>query len=242
MKGVVLAGGNGTRLLPLTEVTNKHLLPVYNKPMIFYPLETLVKAGIKEVMVIVSGYYAGDFIKILKNGREFGLDKLEFAYQENAYGIADALSLAKNFANGGNITVMLGDNTTNADITKQVSEFESGAHIFLKGVEDPTQFGVPKFDVNNNIIKIIEKPKKYTHSLAVTGMYIYDNNVFDYIDKCKPSKRNELEITDVNNMYAKDRSLEFTYLNKKIFWKDAGTIDNLFEANKFWRKLHNECS
>lgn len=238
MKGVILAGGNGTRLLPLTLVTNKHLLPVYNKPMIYYPLETLVKAGIKEVMVVVSGHYAGDFIRILKNGREFGLDKLEFAYQEHAHGIADALSAAKNFANGGNITVMLGDNTTNADITKQVSEFESGAHIFLKEVEDPTQFGVPKFDVYNNFIKIVEKPRTYTYPLAVTGMYIYDNKVFDYIKKCKPSKRNELEITDVNNFYAKNNSLEFTLLSKKIFWKDAGTIKSLFDASKFWGKLN----
>lgn len=234
MKGVVLAGGLGTRLYPLTYATNKHLLPVYNKPMIFYPVGTLVRAGIKEVMVVTGGPHAGHFIRVLKNGKELGIKHLEFAYQENEGGIADALSLAEDFSDECPLAVILGDNTTDADISKEVSLFKSGAMIFLKKVPDPERFGVPVFDKKNpkKIIKIEEKPKKPKSSYAVTGLYIYDNKVFDYIKKTNPSKRGELEITDVNNFYIKEGKLRWAPL--KGFWSDAGTFRTLLLANKYW--------
>ena len=200
MKGVILAGGLATRLYPLTFATNKHLLPVYNKPMIFYPIQTLVKAGVTEVLVIVSGPHSGHFIQVLKNGKELGLTHLEFAYQENPKGgIADALSLAEKFANNEPITVILGDNTTDADITDAITSFKTGALVFLKQVPDPQRFGVPRFDKHNSnkIVEIIEKPKIPPSNYAVTGLYVYDNKVFHYIKKCDPgfAGRNELEIT-----------------------------------------------
>jgi glucose-1-phosphate thymidylyltransferase len=234
MKGVVLAGGLGTRLYPLTFATNKHLLPVYNKPMIFYPIETLIKAGIKEILVVTGGPHAGHFLRVLKNGKELGVKHLEYAYQEGEGGIAQALSLAEDFADGGPLTVVLGDNTTDADIGKAVREFKEGAVIFLKKVSDPQRFGVPVFDPKNpkRIIKIEEKPKKPKSNYAVTGLYIYDNKVFDFIRKCKPSKRGELEITDVHNFYIKEGSLRWEEL--KGFWSDAGTFKSLFEASKYW--------
>ncbi len=234
MKGVVLAGGLGTRLYPLTFATNKHLLPVYNKPMIFYPIETLIKAGVKEILVVTGGPHAGHFLRVLKNGKELGVKHLEYAYQEGEGGIAQALSLAEDFANGGPLTVVLGDNTTDADIGEAVREFKEGAVIFLKKVSDPQRFGVPVFDPKNpeRIIKIEEKPKKPKSNYAVTGLYIYDNKVFDFIKKCKPSKRGELEITDVHNFYIKEGSLRWEEL--KGFWSDAGTFKSLFEASKYW--------
>lgn len=237
MKGVILAGGLATRLYPLTYATNKHLLPVYNKPMIFYPITTLVNAGIKEILIVVSGPHAGDFIAVLKNGKELGIKHLEYAYQENPKGgIADALSLAEDFADGGNITVILGDNTTDADISKPVKEFKKGALIFLKKVPDPSRFGVPRFDPKNpkKIIEIIEKPKNPPSEYAVTGLYIYDNQVFDFIRKCKPSWRGELEITDVNNFYIQKGELSWAELSG--YWLDAGTFESLFAANLYWAK------
>lgn len=236
MKGVILAGGLGTRLYPLTFATNKHLLPVYNKPMIFYPLNTLVRAGIKEVMVVTGGPYAGDFIRILKNGQDFGLEHLEYAYQEKEGGIAEALSLASEFVDGDNATVILGDNTTDFDITSDVKNFKEGALVFIKEVPDPERFGVPIFDQKSTgkIKKIVEKPKNPPNSFAVTGLYIYDKQVFNFIKNIKPSGRGELEITDVNNHYAKVGQLRY----KKItgFWRDAGTFETLFEAGAFWAK------
>ncbi|MDH7476688.1 MAG: sugar phosphate nucleotidyltransferase [Microgenomates group bacterium] len=239
MKGVILAGGLATRLYPLTFATNKHLLPVYDKPMIYYPIQTLVKAGITEILVITSGPHAGHFISVLKNGKEFGVKHLEYAYQENPKGgIADALALSEDFADGQPITVILGDNTTDADITKPVKNFKKGAIIFLKKVPDPKRFGVPKFDPKDHkkIIEIIEKPKNPPSNFAVTGLYIYDNQVFDFIKKCHPdfAGRNELEITEVNNFYLKKKQLQWAELDG--YWLDAGTFDTLFLANLYWAK------
>ncbi len=231
MRGVITAGGEGTRLGPLTQVVNKHLLPVYSKPMIYYPIETLVKAGIKEILIVVSGQFGGDFIRILKNGKEFGLNKIEYAYQEKPGGIAEALSLAENFAGSDNIAVMLGDNTADIDISDNVRNFNHGCHIFLKEVPNPQSFGVPTFK-DSKITEIIEKPFDPKSPYAVTGIYLYDNKVFDYIRQCKPSKRNELEISDVNNLYIQNNNLTYSFLSG--FWKDAGSADNLFLANQYW--------
>jgi len=243
MKGVILAGGLATRLYPLTFATNKHLLPIYDKPMIYYPIQTLVKSGIKEIMVIVSGPHAGHFIPVLKNGHEFGVKHLEFAYQERPNGgIADALSLAEDFADEKPITVILGDNTTDANIKDTVANFQQGAMIFLKKVNDPQRFGVPIFDPNNpqKIIKIVEKPQQPPNNYAVTGLYIYDQDVFKYIKQCQPSDRGELEITDVNNFYVQKNQLYWAELNG--FWSDAGTFDSLLAANNYWankKKINN---
>ena len=234
MKGIILAGGKGTRLFPLTYATNKHLLPVYDKPMIFYPIQTLVNAGITQVMIVVSGEHAGHFIRVLRNGKELGLKHLEYGYQENPVGgIADALSICEDFLDGEPATVILGDNPTDANIAQPVKNFKDGAMVFLKEVPDPQRFGVPIFDEQGDkIVHIEEKPKKPTNNYAVTGLYIYDGKVFDYIKKCKPSNRNELEITDVNNFYIKSNKLKWTILNG--FWRDAGTFQTIFEANKYW--------
>ncbi|MCL5435392.1 MAG: sugar phosphate nucleotidyltransferase [Patescibacteria group bacterium] len=242
MKGVILAGGLGTRLYPLTHVTNKHLLPVYDRPMIFYPIQTLVKAGITEVLLVTSGPHVGHFLGVLKNGKELGLTHLEYAYQEKPDGgIADALSLAQDFADGENITVILGDNTTDADISNEVSNFDKGALVFLKKVEDPKRFGVAVFDKEDptKVIAIEEKPKQPKSDMAVTGLYIYDSSVFKYINETKPSNRGELEITDVNNAYVEKGKLRWAELNG--FWSDAGTFQSLFESNSYWfNKLKSE--
>lgn len=232
MKGAVLAGGLGTRLYPLTYATNKHLLPVFDKPMIYYPIATLVKAGIREVMVVTGGPHAGDFLSVLQNGRHLGLDHLEYAYQANEGGIAEALSLCEDFADGQSLTVILGDNTTDADIGPAVRSFQRGARIFLKRVPDPERFGVPVFDDKGRIVAIEEKPRKPKSDFAVTGLYIYDNRVFEFIRQCKPSERGELEITDVNNMYIQLGELDWVELEG--FWSDAGTFESLYRTNKFW--------
>lgn len=236
MKGVILAGGLGTRLYPLTKVTNKHLLPVYNKPMIFYPIETLVRAGITDIMVVTGGPHCGHFMSILKNGQELGIKHLEYAYQENEGGIADALSLAKDFAENDSVMVILGDNTSDADIAESVNNFKEGALIFLKEVADPERFGIATFDPTDQskIIKITEKPQNPDSKWAVTGVYIYDNRVFDFISQIKPSDRGELEITDVNNKYVEQGQLRWSEL--KGYWWDAGTFDTLLEANNYWAK------
>jgi len=236
MKGVVLAGGLGTRLYPLTYATNKHLLPVYDKPMIYYPIKTLVSAGIKEVIVVTGGPHAGHFLRVLKTGEELGLKHLAYTFQEREGGIAEALSLCQDFADGEPVTVILGDNTTDADISKAVQTFEAGARIFLKRVPDPERFGVPVFDPKDRkkIIKIEEKPKKPKSNYAVTGLYIYDNRVFDFISKCKPSDRGELEITDVNNFYIKEGKM--SWANLSGFWSDAGTFDSLHHSSSYWAR------
>lgn len=234
MKGVVLAGGLGTRLYPLTHATNKHLLPVYDRPMVFYPIETLVNAGIKEILVVVGGPHAGHFIRVLKNGKELGVGHLEYAYQEKPDGgIADALALAYDFADGGPVTVILGDNTTDAQIGEYVKNFKNGAMVFLKKVPDPERYGVPEFSKDGKqIVKIEEKPLHPKSKYAVTGLYIYDNYVFDVVKTLKPSARGQLEITDVNNAYIKKGKLGWAELQG--FWTDAGTHDSLFRANLYW--------
>lgn len=235
MKGIVLAGGLGTRLYPLTHVTNKHLLPVYDKPMIFYPIQTLVNAGIKHILIITSGPHVGHYLGVLKNGKELGVDHLEYAYQEKPDGgIADALSLAADFAENDNMAVILGDNTTDADISQEVASFKKGAKLFLKQVQDPTRYGVAEFDPadDTKIIGIEEKPKDPKSNYAVTGLYLYDKTVFDRIKTIKPSERGQLEITDVNNAYIKTNELSWAEL--KGFWSDAGTVKSLFAANQFW--------
>jgi len=237
MKGVILAGGLGTRLYPLTYATNKHLLPVYDKPMIYYPIQTLVKAGIRDIMIVVSGPYSGHFIHVLKNGKDFGVEHLEYAYQERPDGgIADALSIAEDFSDNQPITVILGDNTTDADISSSVHDFKEGGMVFLKKVIDPKRFGVPRFDPKDpsKIIEIIEKPKDPPSNFAVTGLYIYDNKVFDFVKKCDPNYigRGELEITEVNNYYLKENVLRWAELNG--YWLDAGTFDTLYAASSHW--------
>jgi len=235
MKGVICAGGLATRLYPLTFATNKHLLPVYDKPMIYYPIKTLVEAGIDEILVIASGPHTGHFLNVLKNGKEFGISHLEYAYQENPKGgIADAVALAEEFAQGESITVILGDNTTDASIKDAVTNFKDGAVVFLKEVPDPQRFGVPRFDAEQKITEIIEKPSAPPSDYAVTGLYIYDNKVFDYIRQTKPSARGEKEITAVNNCYIKDGALQWAKLSG--YWLDAGTFETLLTANIFWAK------
>ncbi|MCM8777060.1 MAG: sugar phosphate nucleotidyltransferase [Candidatus Omnitrophica bacterium] len=231
MKGVVLAGGLGTRLYPLTKVTNKHLLPVYNKPMIYYPIQTLVDAGIKDILIVTGGNSAGDFLRLLGNGKEFGLKHLNYTYQEGEGGIAAALSLAEHFVGNNRFVVILGDNIIEKSIKKEVEVFKKqkeGARILLKEVENPERFGVAEIE-NGKIIKIIEKPKKPPSNLAVTGIYMYDSYAFDIIKTLKPSDRGELEITDVNNRYLQEGKLTFGILNG--WWTDAGTFESLLRAN-----------
>lgn len=223
MKGVILAGGTGSRLLPLTKVTNKHLLPIYNKPMIFYPIECMVKAGIDEVLLVTGGNNAGDFIRLLGNGREFGLKSLNYAYQEGAGGIADALSLAEDFADGQPILLILGDNILEYAITDICRKFRhqgAGAKILLSQVENPSAYGVAELAPDGRVLRIVEKPQNPTSNWAVIGVYFYDAKVFDIVRTLKPSARNELEITDVNNAYIQRG--EMTADKIAGFWADAG--------------------
>jgi glucose-1-phosphate thymidylyltransferase len=230
MKGVILAGGIGSRLYPLTRVTNKHLLPVYNRPMVYYPLQTLVNAGIKDILIVTGGQGAGDFLRLLGNGKDFGLKHLNYTYQEGEGGIADALRLAEHFAEGDRICVILGDNIIERNIRVACEKFmqqERGAHIILKEVPDPERFGVPVFE-DGKVIRIEEKPKVPKSRYAVTGIYMYDATVFERIRKLKPSARGELEITDVNNQYLEDGTLTYSILDG--WWTDAGTFESLLRA------------
>ncbi len=232
MKGVVLAGGLGSRLLPLTKVTNKHLLPVYDKPMIYYPIQTLVNAGITEVMLVTGGNSAGDFLKLLGNGRDFGLKHLSYTYQQGEGGIADALRLAEHFADDGPICVVLGDNLIQGNIAKAAEAFraqKTGAKILLKEVKDPQRFGVPHLE-GSRVVSIEEKPAHPRSSYAVTGIYFYDARVFEITRTLKPSGRGELEITDVNNAYIASGELTWNVLDG--WWTDAGTIESLLAANQ----------
>jgi len=236
MRGVVLAGGLGTRLYPLTKVTNKHLLPVYNKPMIYYPIETLTNAGIEDILVVTGGNNAGDFLRLLGNGKAFGLKRLHYAYQEGEGGIAEALGLAEAFAEGHPICVVLGDNIIEKNIVKAVEEYlqqGSGARILLKEVEDPRRFGVPEID-GERIVRIEEKPEHPKSKYAVTGIYIYDARVFDIIKGLSPSERGELEITDVNNAFIEMSEMQWSVLDG--WWTDAGTIDSLLKASNLVAK------
>jgi len=232
MKGIILAGGLGTRLRPLTKVTNKHLLPVYDKPMIFYPVEVLVDAGITDIMVVTGGNNAGDFLRLLGNGREFGLHHLHYAYQEGEGGIAEALSLARFFAEEDRLCVVLGDNLIEDSIRPYVEKFRQqpagGAKILLKEVPNCERFGVPELD-GDKVVKIYEKPQVAPSKYAVTGIYMYDHKVFDIISTLEPSKRGELEITDVNNRYIEQGKMTYDILEG--WWTDAGTIESLLRAN-----------
>ena len=230
MKGVILAGGTGSRLFPLTKITNKHLLPIYDKPMIYYPLQTLVDAGIKDILLVTGGRNSGDFLRLLANGKEFGLNHLNYTYQEGEGGIADALNLAEHFADGEKICVILGDNIIERDIKAAVDDFrhqERGAKILLKQVEDAERFGVADLR-GDKIVGIEEKPRLPKSNYAVTGIYLYDGTVFDKIRKLVPSRRNELEITDVNNAYIEEGSMTFNFLEG--WWTDAGTFESLLRA------------
>ncbi len=230
MKGVVLAGGLGTRLLPMTRVTNKHLLPVYDRPMIFYPLQQLAAAGIDDILVVTGGDHAGDFLKLLRNGQDFGLEHLRYAYQEGEGGIAAALGLAEHFAAGEPIVVILGDNIFQDSLGHAVAHFRAnprGATVLLKSVPDPERFGVASVE-GDRVVRIVEKPDQPATDLAVTGCYMYDARVFDVIRGLTPSGRDELEITDVNNQYIEWGELRHVELEG--WWTDAGTVASLHRA------------
>jgi glucose-1-phosphate thymidylyltransferase len=236
MKGIILAGGLGSRLFPCTKVTNKHLLPVFNKPMIYYPILTMVNAGLKDIMIVTGGNYAEDFKKILGDGREFGLTGISYAYQEGEGGIADALKLSENFAKGEKIFVVLGDNILDDDISEDIAAFEKqekGAKIFLKEVPDPERFGVAEIN-NGKVVGIVEKPKDPKSNFAVCGLYLYDNSVFEIIKTLKPSGRGELEITDVNNVFIKRGDMTYSVLGG--WWTDAGTFESLLKASNLVAK------
>jgi glucose-1-phosphate thymidylyltransferase len=231
MKGIILAGGLGSRLHPLTKVTNKHLLPVYDKPMIYYPIQALINAGIRDILIVTGGNSAGDFLKLLGNGSDFGLEHINYTYQVGEGGIAEALGLAKYFAGDERICVVLGDNIIEKNFIAPAEAFrkqKSGARILLKEVPDPERFGVPVLD-GEKVVKIEEKPSDPKSNYAVTGIYMYDNSVFDIIATLKPSDRGELEITDVNNAYIERGDLAWDVLEG--WWTDAGTFDSLLRAN-----------
>ena len=232
MKGVVLAGGSGTRLYPLTRITNKHLLPIYDKPMIYYPIQTLVNAGITDILIVTGGNNAGDFLRLLGNGREFGLKHLNYTYQERAGGIAEALGLAEHFVDGQKVVVILGDNIIERSILKAVRSFEEqerGAKVLLKEVPDPENYGVPVIE-GNRITRIEEKPSRPASNFAVVGIYMYDATVFDIIRTLRPSGRGELEITDVNNAYIAAGSMTYDVLEG--WWADAGaSISSYLHSN-----------
>ncbi len=230
MKGVVLAGGTGSRLYPLTKITNKHLLPIYDKPMIYYPIQTLVDAGIEDILLVTGGRNAGDFLRLLANGKEWGLKQLNYAYQEGEGGIADALSLAEHFAEGEKICVILGDNIVEKSIRHAVDEFrrqEAGAKILLKEVPDASRFGVAEMQ-GDRIVGIEEKPQRPKSNYAVTGIYMFDATVFDKTKVLVPSGRGELEITDVNNAYIREGTMSYSFLDG--WWTDAGTFESLLRA------------
>jgi glucose-1-phosphate thymidylyltransferase len=231
MKGIVLAGGTGSRLNPLTRVTNKHLLPIYDKPMVYYPIQTLVNAGIQEILLVTGGKNAGEFLRLLGNGRDFGLKHINYTYQEGEGGIAEALGLAEDFADGEPICVVLGDNIIENNVRKAVESFEEqshGAKILLKEVQDADRFGVAEIR-GDRVVSIEEKPHKPKSNYAVIGIYLYDATVFQKIRRLKPSGRGELEITDVNNFYLEEGNLTYEILDG--WWTDAGTFESLLRAN-----------
>src|SRR3989344_1502557 len=227
MRGVILAGGTGSRMMPLTKVTNKHLLPVYDKPMIYYPLYTLINSGIKDVMIVSGKGHAGHFLELLGSGKAMDIN-LRYAVQEEAGGIAQALSLTESFVGEDNIAVILGDNIFEDSFKEEFFNFKEGAKIFLKKVPDPEKFGIAEVNFNK-IISIEEKPKNAKSNYAVTGLYLYDNKVFDIIKNLKPSQRGELEITDVNNNYLQKNQLEYSVI--KGYWSDAGSFDTLLRSS-----------
>lgn len=233
MKGIILAGGSGTRLRPLTQVTSKQLLPIYNKPMIYYPLETLLKAGIKDILIIVAPDHAGDFLKLLGSGKEFDC-KFTYEIQDKPEGIAQAFMVGENFIGEDSVTLILGDNVYEDDFSEAIQSFENGGRIFLKEVTDPERFGVAEFDENHKVISIEEKPEQPKSNHAVTGMYICDNSVVQKAKLLKASERGELEITDLMSVYLKEESLDVAFVEGK--WLDTGTFESLHEAILFARE------
>lgn len=233
MRGIILAGGAGTRLSPLTKVTSKQLLPLYNKPMIYYPLETLIKAGIREVMIIVAPDHAGDFVKLLGSGKEFGC-KFTYEVQDKPNGLAEAFIIGENFIDKESVALILGDNLFEDSFVDPVKNFTSGALVFAHEVPDPERFGVVEFDENHKVLSIIEKPKEPKSKYAVTGMYVYDNTVVEKAKNLKPSDRGEIEITDLNNEYLKEGTLEVAFANGT--WLDTGTFEALYQATTFVRE------
>jgi len=235
MKGIVLAGGRATRLRPLTKVTSKQLLPVYNKPMIYYPIETLIRAGIREILIIIAPDNAGQFLHLLGSGKEFG-EGVKFTYeiQEEPRGLSDAFILGENFIDDDNVTLLLGDNIFEDDLAKHIASFEKGGRIFCKKVSDPERFGVAVFDENKKVTKIVEKPQEWISDYAIVGAYIYDSRVIDIAKNAKPSERGELEITDLHNAYLEMGELDVSFIEGGYF--DAGTFDSLMEANLFMAK------
>ena len=232
MKGIILAGGSGSRLRPLTKVTSKQLLPVYDQPMIYYPLNTLLSAGIKDILIIVAPDHAGDFLKLLGSGKDFGC-KFTYEIQDNPGGIAQAFIVGENFIGNDSVTLILGDNIYEDNFRKAITSFKYGGRIFIKDVVDPQRFGVVEFDKNKRAISIEEKPKVPKSEYAVTGMYIYDNTVLKKVKKLKPSGRNELEITDLNNLYLKEKTLDVAFVSGQ--WFDTGTFESLHDAIVFIR-------
>ena len=233
MRGIILAGGAGTRLHPLTTVTSKQLLPLYNKPMIFYPLETLIKSGIREIMIIIAPDHAGDFLKLLGSGKNFGC-KFSYEVQEKPAGLAEAFVIGENFIDKESVALILGDNLFEDTFVEPVRNFKSGALVFASKVPDPERFGVVEFDENKNAISIIEKPKEPRSDYAVTGLYVYDNSVVQKAKTLKPSHRGELEITDLNNLYLQEGTLEVAFVKGK--WLDTGTFEALYQATNFVRE------
>lgn len=230
MRGIILSGGSGTRLRPLTKITSKQLLPIYNRPMIYYPLNTLIQAGIKEILIIVSPERAGDYLNLLGSGREFGV-KFTYEIQDKPEGLAQAFIIGEKFIQGESVAMILGDNIFEDDFAQDIASFESGAKVFAKHVSDPERFGVVKFNESMKAEKIIEKPQEYLSNYAVTGLYVYDHRVVEVAKSLKPSPRGELEITDVNNWYL-DKD-ELTVAMVKGEWLDAGTFDSLLRAQVF---------
>ncbi len=230
MRGIILSGGSGTRLQPLTKITSKQLLPIYNRPMIYYPLNTLIKAGIKEILVIVAPERAGDYLNLLGSGRQFGV-KFTYEIQDKPEGLAQAFIIGENFIDQEDVAMILGDNIFEDDFSEEIKNFSGGAKIFAKEVPDPERFGVVKFNEQLEAEKIVEKPQEYLSNYAVTGLYLYDHRVVEVAKNIKPSERGELEITDVNNYYLEDKSLSVAKV--KGSWLDAGTFDSLLAAQIF---------
>ncbi len=230
MKGIILAGGSATRLRPLTKITSKQLLPVYNKPMIFYPIETLVKAGITEILIIVAPQYAGHFLNLLGSGKDFGV-KFSYEVQEEPKGLADAFIVGQNFIGDDSVTMILGDNIFEHDFAQDIQDFKSGARIFAKKVHDPERFGVVEFDENYKVLSIVEKPENPKSDYAAVGIYIYDNNVIKYAKELKPSSRGEIEIVDLHNKYREKGDLDVRVIEG--MWEDAGTFDSLLRVSNF---------
>ncbi len=230
MRGIILSGGSGTRLRPLTKITSKQLLPIYNRPMIYYPLNTLIKAGIKEILIIVAPERAGDYLNLLGSGKEFGV-KFTYEIQDHPEGLAQAFLIGENFIDQEDVVMILGDNIFEDDISEAVKSFKGGAKVFAKKVPDPERFGVVKFDQNMKAEKIVEKPQEYLSDYAVTGLYIYDQRVIKVAKEMKPSPRGELEITDVNNWFLEKGELEVATIEGE--WLDAGTFDSLLKAQNF---------